>query len=152
MPESVVEVETNPPDLFARFARYPVKTDRVMKKTMEASLLHLQGEIPPYPEGPAGVDTSGRTGTLGRRLGLAQSGGRIGKAEIHTVKRIGSAAYEGKLGTSLFYAPRVIGQQEPPWARYWWTLHSVARKAKDGVIKLHNAAAEELARFIDGIG
>lgn len=152
MAESLVEIETNPPDLFRRFARYPGKTRRVMRKTMEASLLHTQGEIPAYPVAPANVDASRRTGTLGRRLGVAQSGGRLGRAEIHTIRTIGSTAFEGKLGTSLFYADRVIGSQQSPWDAYWWTLSSVAKKAKDGIVKLHKAAAEELARFIDGIG
>lgn len=148
-----IEVTTVPPDLARRLQQYPQQTRAVMRKTMEASLLHIQGEIPAYPQAPAGVNTSGRTGTLGRTLGVSQSGGAIGKAEIHTIQPIGSSAFEGKIGTSLWYSERVIGDaQEEPWSRYWWRLRDVAKKARDGVLKLHNAAAEELARFIDGIG
>lgn len=148
-----IEITTVPPDLMQRLQNYPRKTDAVMKKTMEASLLHVQGEIEPYPSPPAGVDTSGRTGTLGRTLGVSQEGGVMGKAQIHLVQSIGSSAYEGKIGTTLWYSERVIGEaQGEPWSRYWWRLKDVAQKAKDGVIRLHNVAAEELARFIDGIG
>lgn len=147
-----VEVTTTPPDLERRLAQYPRQTRKVMKKTMEASLLHIQGEIPGYPTAPVGVDASGRTGTLGRTLGVSQSGGVVGKAEIHTVRTIGTTAYEGKIGTSLPYADRVIGNQDSPWKSYWWTLKGVAEKARDGIVRLHNVAAEELARFIDGIG
>lgn len=147
-----ITVETVPPDLMQRLQRYPRKTDAVMKKTMEASLLHIQGEIPAYPNPPAGIDASRRTGTLGRTLGVSQGGGVMGKAEIHTVQSIGAASYEGKIGTTLWYSDRVIGNQEEPWSRYWWRLKGVAEKAREGVIKLHNVAAEELARFIDGIG
>ena len=148
-----IEVTTVPPDLQRRLQEYPRQTKAVMKKTMEASLLHIQGEIPAYPQPPAGVDTSGRTGTLGRTLGVSQSGGAIGKAEIHLVENIGSSAFEGKIGTSLWYAERVIGElQQKPWVDYWWQLKGVAQRARDGVVRLHNAATEELARFIDGFG
>lgn len=147
-----IEVVTSPPDLERRLIGYPGKLDAVMRKTMEASLLHIQSEIPAYPDAPPGVNTAGRTGTLGRTLGVSQDGGVLGKAQIHTVQSIGAASYEGKIGTTLWYSDRVIGNQEEPWSRYWWRLKGVAEKAREGVIKLHNVAAEELARFIDGIG
>lgn len=147
-----IEVTTTPPDLQQRLARYPAQTRKVMKKTMEASLLHVQENIPGYPEAPAGVDASRRTGTLGRKLGVSQAGGVAGKAEIHLIEQIGTHSYQGTIGTLLPYADRVIGNQGQPWKRYWWTLKGVAKKAADGIVRLHNVAAEELARFIDGLG
>ena len=150
MAGDLIEVKMTPPDLPRRLQAAPRKLDAINRKTMEASLLYVQGEIPGYPKAPPDVDDSRRTGTLGRRLGVSQGGGVLGKPEIHLIKRMGQGAYEGRLGTSLWYADRVIGNQEQPWSRYWWTLTGIARKATDGVRRLHAAAMDELARFIDG--
>ena len=61
-------------------------------------------------------------------------------------------AWEGEFGTSLSYAPDVIGEgtQKEMFVGRWWTMATVAKKAAAGVLRLHEAAMEELARWIDG--
>ena len=150
MAESGVEVIMTPRDLVQRFNRYPQQYYKVMEKTMQASLLHVQGQVPPYPR-PRPNQTYRRTGRLGRSLGVSQTGGALGVASINTVRRIG-AGYQGEFGTNLSYAPDVIGEgtQRPLFVGRWWTLKTVAKRSIVGIMKLHNAATEQLARWIDG--
>lgn len=145
-----IEIITTPPDLLRRFQTYPTQFSGVMRKTMEASLLHVQSSTPGYPR-PRPNQTYIRTGTLGRTLGVSQSGGPMGKAQINTVRKLG-AAYQGEYGTNLSYAPRVIGEgtQGKAFVGRWWTMKTVASRAAKGVIRLHGLAVEELARWIDG--
>ena len=146
-----IEVVTRPTDLAKRMARYPRQLDAAMAKTMEASLLHVQSSIPGYPVAPPDVNASERTGTLGRTLGVAQSSGVIGKAQIQLVRRAGQGVYEGKLGTLLEYAPNVIGKsQGMPWARYWWNITDVKARAQQGVINLHQGAVNKVLSWLDG--
>lgn len=140
-------------ELSARFAQFPDAFQRVMHKTMEASLLHLWGSVPEYPE-PPGTSTYTRTGTLGRTLGSSEGGGRSGgKPDIYEVKQ-GPGYTEGEFGTNLSYAPYVIGDNEQAWMHRgrWWTIATVAERAKDGIERLFQAAAEEMARWLDGRG
>lgn len=151
MADQGIEIITTPPDLFQRLgARYPAHFSAVMQKAMEASLLHVQGSVPPYPRTRPN-QTYVRTGTLGRELGVAQSGGPIGQAGIYTQKKVGSV-YEGEFGTNLDYAPDVIGEgtQKEIFVGRWWTLKTVAKRAGAGIVRLHEATVDELAKWIDG--
>lgn len=151
MADQGIEIITTPRDLFQRLgARYPEQLSKTLQTTMEASLLHVQGSVPGYPK-PRPNQTYRRTGTLGRSLGVAQTGGPIGKASVYTSKRMGNA-WEGEFGTSLSYAPDVIGEgtQKEMFVGRWWTMATVAKRAAAGVLRLHEAAMEELARWIDG--
>lgn len=147
---SEVQITTTPPDLLQRFNRYPRQFSIVMRKTMEASLLHVQSSTPGYPRTRPNQKYI-RTGTLGKSLGVAQSGGPVGKAQINTVRKIG-IAYQGEYGTNLHYAPTVIGEgtQGNAFVGRWWTMKTVAKRAAAGILKLHNAGVEELARWING--
>lgn len=150
MAETGIEVITTPRDLVQRFQRYPEQFSQVMQKTMEASLLHVQSSTPGYPR-PRPNQTYRRTGTLGRSLGVSQTGGPLGAPSIRTIKKLG-AAYMGEYGTNLEYAPDVIGEgtQKELFVGRWWTLATVAKRATAGIIKLHDAAVDTLARWIDG--
>lgn len=148
-----VSTETRPPDLFRRMARFPYKFNGVMRNTSRASLLYIQGEIPGYPTAPAGVDASRRTGTLGRTIGSSMAGGRSGRPVIFDIRQLGLGSFEGRMGTNLSYASRVIGERQGnPWAQYWWTLIGVAENALGGVVRLYNAAMDEMAAFLEGRG
>lgn len=140
-----IEITFKPPDLVRRMQRYPDKLREEMEKTMNQSLKHVQGSVPPYP--PAAPTSSyRRTGTLGRSIGLG------GQAEIYEVKRLG-AGYEARLGTRLHYATQVIGpdDQKPLFkARGWWTMRAVREKARPGVERLFEAMGRRLATYLGG--
>lgn len=151
MADTGIEIITTPPDLLQRLgARYPQQLSAVMEKAMEASLLHVQGSVPGYPK-PRPNQSYVRTGTLGRSLGVAQSGGPVGTPSIRLQKKVGSV-YEGEFGTSLNYAPDVIGEgtQKEMFVGRWWTMKTVAKQAAAGIVRLHEAAVDELAKWIDG--
>ena len=137
-------------EIIARMSAFPQQLRTAVRKTMDAGLLHVQGSVPPYPQGPEGVNTSGRTGHLGRTLGVGMSGGKIGKAAIHEIKMGAGGFAEGRFGTNLDYAEKVIGEtQQSPWSGYWWRLSKVAEIAKPGVQRLFNVMVEELAKWLD---
>ncbi len=148
-----VEVRTTPPDLFRRLGRYRQKIEAVNKIGMKATMIEIHGSVPPYPPTPAGGRSS-RTGQLGRALGSGQGGGKVGPADIQKIRRIGHASFEGRFGTNLSYAPRVIGEgtQQRPWSGYWWTIKTVAKRALPGIIKIWRAVSEEMAAFLEGRG
>ena len=141
--EVTIEVRFNPPDLPQRMQRYPRELEREMERTMKQSLAHVQGSVPPYP--PASSDSSYiRTGTLGRTIGLG------GRAEIYEVKRVGGG-YEARLGTNLSYAPFVIGEDQAGQHKgRWWTMKTVAEKARPGVERLFEAMSKRLVLFLGG--
>ena len=151
MPD-LIEIQVNPPDLFQRMERYPKELDREMGTTMSAALLHVQGSVPPYPPQRTGSSYK-RTGTLGRTLGASMDGGAVGSPDINTIKRLGSGKYEARFGTRLHYAPKVIGAetQEPLFKTLgWWTMRDVKNKAEPGIVKLFNAMADRLVKFLGG--
>lgn len=133
-------------EIITRMEQSPQELKRVMQATMNASLLTIHEEIPPYPTRP---NASGykRTGTLGRSLGSSMEGGVIGKPDIYEVKNLGS---EGRFGTKLSYAPYVIGPLQA-WMHYmWWTLADVKAKAEGKIVSLWKTAAEKMAKFLEG--
>lgn len=151
MADQGMQIITTPPDLLQRLgARYPQQLSAVMEKAMEASLLHIQGSVPGYPR-PRPNQSYIRTGTLGRTLGVSQSGGPVGAPSIRLQKKVGSV-YEGEFGTNLSYAPDVIGDgtQKEIFAGRWWTLATVAKRAAAGIVRMHETAIDELAKWIDG--
>jgi hypothetical protein len=120
-----------------------------MRKTMEAAMLTAQEKIPGYPSKPAGSSYA-RTGTLGRTLGVGQTGGAIGKPEIFVQKRIGQARYEGTIGTGLHYAQYVIGERQARHMTHWWTVKTWSRLAAKKIQRLYNNTMNQLARWIEG--
>ena len=143
-------ISTDPPDLFQRFQRYPQQFNRVMEKSMDASMLHVQSSVPSYPP-PREGQSYIRTGTLGRTMGISQQGQPLGKPSIYKTSKLGNA-YQGEFGTNIHYAPDVIGEgtQKPLFVSRWWTIGTVARRAARGILRIHEIAVEELARWIDG--
>lgn len=155
MPD-LIEIRTTPPDLFQRMERYPKQLDKEMEDTMNDAMILIQGSVPPYP--PRN-ENSNRTGSLGRTIGSQVVGATSSKRwdtpedKVRTVKRLGSGKYEARFGTRLFYAPKVIGSetQSPLFkALGWWTMRDVKNKAEPGIVKLFNAMADRLVKFLGG--
>ena len=143
---------TTPPDLLQRMAKYPQQLDDVMMKAGKASLLVIQENVPPYPPQPPNSHYR-RTGTLGRSLGVGQTGGAVGMPDIFTVKKVGSHAYEGEFGSRLSYAPDVVGEgsQKPIFkAIGWFTTKTIAQRAAGKVVEVYEIAARKMAEFLEG--
>jgi hypothetical protein len=134
-------------ELRDRMAQFPGKFQRVIAKTLEASLLKLWENVPPYPPAPASSEYV-RTGTLGRTLG---AGGQ--RPDIYEVKQEGGFQV-ASFGTKLGYAPYVIGDNEQAWMHQnrWFVLGDVLNKSVGAIEGLFNAAADEMAKWLDGKG
>lgn len=143
-------IEINDHGLSKRMAQFPKEFDAVKDATMDASLLTLWENVPPYPERP-NESSYDRTGTLGRTLGASMSGAISGKPDIYEKKKLGSEI-EGRFGTKLSYADYVIGESQA-WMHYiWWRLTDVKKSSEAKIISLWNLAAEKMAKFLDGKG
>lgn len=141
-------------ELLSRFKAYPQKFAKVIKLTTSTVLLVLWENVKPYPPPPEG-STYRRTGQLGRSLGVGMSGGKMGQPDIFKVVKLGMAGFMGKFGSSLGYAPKVIGdegQQDPFFAQYWWRLEQLIAPSLEKITSLFQTAAEELAKFLEGKG
>ena len=139
-------------ELQARIAQFPDKLEEAQQVTMDASLLTLWENVPPYPK--ISFNSSyRRTGTLGRSLGTSAAGGKgSGKPSIYETKKLGSG-FEGRFGTDLSYAPYVIGDTtQATHMGYWWQMKDIANKAGDKITRLWQTLADKMARFLDGKG
>lgn len=140
-------------ELMYRMRQFPDRLAKVMDITMQGTLLKLWESVPPYPaQGSRPPTDYVRTGTLGRTLGVSENGTRMGQPSIYEVKPMSGGMIEGEFGTNLDYAPYVIGENEQAWMHvpYWWTIMDVAKRALEGITRLWEITAEELAEYLDG--
>lgn len=135
-------------ELQARMKAFPKQMDAAERATMEASLLTLWENVPPYPK--ISFDSSyTRTGTLGRTLGSSMGGGKAGQPSIYEVKKLG-AGVEGRFGSDLSYAPYVISDNDQAaHMGYWWQMKDIAAKSQAKINRLWVTLADKLARFLD---
>lgn len=135
-----------------KMAAFPEKLNAVNQSGMQASLLVLQENAPPYPPPPQD-STYRRTGSLGRTLGSSMSGGKSGTPDIFVTKKLGNGI-EGRFGTNLNYAPYVIGDdtQAAVHAGRWWTMKDIAEKSQEKILKIWDGIADKLAAWLDGKG
>jgi hypothetical protein len=142
-----IEVEGLEP-LQARFRAMPQRFSRALRTTIGAALYVLWENVPPYPEQNPDTDYI-RTGTLGRTLGVNETGAKQDKPDIFDLRQQGSQVI-GEFGTNLEYAPYVIGDEEQAWMHYrWWRIKDVAQASAAKIERLFKAMAEELARYLD---
>jgi len=138
-------------ELHSRFKEFPLKYTAALTKTLQASLLILQGSAPKYPRPPTG-STYRRTGTLGRSLGTSMSGSKTSKPDIFKITK-GGVIQEGHYGTRLGYAPHVIGDAASQQARrmkHWWTVpQTVLAKALPKINAAFEKLAVALAAYLD---
>lgn len=147
---SVIEVDDH--GLSKRMAQFPRELEEVSQATMEASLLTLWENVPPYPPPPSD-STYIRTGTHGRKLGSGMGGGKDGTPSIYESKKIGGGV-EGRFGTNLEYSKYVVGDNDQAQIHSgrWYQMKDIANKSRDKIIRLWNTAAEKMARFLEGKG
>ena len=114
----------------------PDKLDSAMKKSMDASMLTLWENVPPYPAPP---ETSSyvRTGTLGRSLGSSPAGGKGATPTVYSVTGTGMNI-QGTFGTNLSYAKYVIDPDRQAYMHKgrWWTMRTIRDKAINKINKL----------------
>lgn len=135
-----------------RMEMYPVKYTEEVARAVATSMLVLQENIPPYPPQPSD-STYERTGTLGRSIGITQQGGRVGQPSIFKIRRVGGMDFEGRFGTNLKYAPRVIGdrsQQSSFFSQYWWRLEQVIGPSYRKINEIFGKLTANLAKFLAG--
>lgn len=140
-------------ELIERMRRYPVELVETMAVGISASLNIFWENVPPYPsQNPD--STYRRTGTLGRSLGSDQSGGATGEPSVYKIRQLGQGGnFEGTFGTSLDYAPYVIGDTSQAQVNlHWWQMLDVALKSSGKIKELWNNVAEKLAKFLEGKG
>jgi hypothetical protein len=151
MTDNIIEIK-GLEEITQRMQRFPNEFSKVADVTMDASLLTLWENVPPYPAPPP--DSSyDRTGTHGRKLGSDVGGGKSGGTpSIYTKKKL-SSGFEGRFGTNLEYSQYVIGDTTQAWMHYrWYRMKDIANAARGKIISLWNIASEKMARFLDGKG
>lgn len=143
-------------EVIARMRAFPRQLKRAIHTTLEAALLVVWENVPPYPPAPPDSPYV-RTGTLGRSLGSGEGGGRsASQPDIYEIRTEGDFEV-GEFGTRLEYAPYVIGDRDEdqiePFRSYWWTLpQTVANAARAKVTKLFQDMAQELADWLSRKG
>ena len=150
MPTPTIEIDDH--GLQKRMATFPQMLNKEMGDGMNRSLIILNENVPPYaPKRPNQKYV--RTERLGRSLGSGFSGGRLAFPDIFEVRKIGQGV-EGRFGTRLFYAEKVIGEgtQGDLFVGRWWTIKKVADNSREKIIALWNGIMNRLAAFLDGKG
>ncbi len=135
--------------LIRRMQRFPEVLDRKVRTALDAILLVLWGNVPPYPEPPENSSYD-RTGTLGRTLGSSFSGGKGSDHPAIYEVRQQNGGYEAHFGTNLAYAPYVIGENQA-WMHKdrWWKLQVVADKSRDKIKQVFGMLTTALKKFLE---
>lgn len=145
-----ISVEYTPPNLPTIMKSFPRKFEQINFLFVQAALLAFQEAVPGYAP-PRPNQTYKRTGTLGRSLGVAMGGGRVGKPSIYDIRHLGSGSYEGSFGSSLIYAADVIGRnQKPIFAGRWWVMVVIVpKRAAKKLRELGQAVANAVSKAIE---
>lgn len=140
-------------ELIKRMQAYPMELVKTMAVAMSASLNIFWENVPSYPKQRPDANYR-RTGTLGRSLGSSESGGASGSPSVYTIKSLGQSNFEGRFGTSLDYAPYVIGDttQAQVHQGTWWTIKTIAEKSQEKLGDLWTMVMEKMAAFLEGKG
>lgn len=133
-------------ELIASMTAYPNELNKIVGTSMQASLIALHQNVPPYPTVPNPV----RQGTLGRSLGSSMEGGQAGTPSIYQTRNLGAGNFEGVFGTNLNYADYVIGEGQVWWHKAWFTMKTIASKAAAQIDKIWNDCGNQLAAFLEG--
>lgn len=149
MPPALVVDLTELEKFVGRVKQIPRWYKQVTGIIMDASLVIVWSEIPPYPAPPPNSGYR-RTGTLGRTLGVSDQGGISGKPDIFGSKRSGRE-HIGRFGSRLKYAPFVIGQEQAgTHQNRWWTMREVRDTAEPRIVRAAQSALVSLGRAILG--
>ena len=149
MPPALIVDLTELEKFVGRVKQIPRWYKQVTRIAMDASLLIVWSESPPYPSTPPS-STYTRTGTLGRTLGVGEGGGVQGKPDVFSTRRTGRMI-TGRFGSRLKYAPFVIGQQQAGIHQdRWWTMKAVRDTAEPRIVRAVQTALVTLGRAIQG--
>ena len=131
-----------------KLSAFPDKLREVLGATMEAANLAVWESTPGYPDKPEGSKYD-RTGTLGRTLGVDESGAKGGQPDIFEVREM-STGFEAHFGTNLGYAPYVIGESQA-WMHkgIWWTMADIAEKATPKVRAIFERVKDEVVAWFN---
>jgi hypothetical protein len=135
---------------------YPRQMARALTIGFRRGLLQIWESVPGYPPKPPGSKYRRKvSGGIGGSLGVSESGGRSGKADVFEVKSR-SGFVSAEFGSRLGYARHVIGDRETQQAghmRHWWTLNqTVWEKAAPKVQRTFEVIVQVLAQFLEGKG
>lgn len=137
-------------ELIGRMQQYPDVLKRKIAVAMNAILLVLWENVPPYPDAPE-LSTYERTGTLGRTLGSDLGGGK--GSDTPSIYKVEDAngGYEAHFGTDLEYAHWVIGDEDQAWMHQgrWWIMKTVLALATDKINKIFDSLTDVLAKFLE---
>lgn len=139
-------------EIISRMQAYPAQLSASAKVAMDATLLVLWENVPPYPSQKGANPTYERTGTLGRSLGSSEGGGKAGgEPDIFEVKALGSAGgYEGRFGTNLEYAEYVIGDEtQAAHMGYWWQMKDISARAQAKIDRIWGMLGEKMKSFLE---
>ena len=149
MPPALVVDLTDLSKPVKRVKKIPRWYKQVTRIIIDASLVIVWSEVPPYPSPPSGSGYT-RTGTLGRSLGVSEQGGVAGKPDVFGTRRSGRRIV-GRFGSRLNYAPFVIGQQQAGVHQSrWWTIMEVRDTAEPRVVGAAQSALVSLGKAILG--
>ena len=114
----------------------PDKLDNAMNSTMNASLMVLWENVPPYPPKPESSSYV-RTTMLGKTIGSSQAGGKAGIPTVYGITGTRSGI-TGSFGTSLNYAKYVIDPDRQAYMHKgrWWTMRTIKDKSIEKIKKL----------------
>lgn len=148
----MIEVDTKGlPELIQKMEAYPEKLNAGMSEAMQATLLVMWENVPPYPMQPPG-STYVRKGSagLGGSLGSDTGGGRAGgQPSIFETRSIGGG-FEGHFGSNKDYAPYVIDDKlQALHMGHWWTLGKVAQRAEAKIKRVWELLAEAMRKFME---
>lgn len=140
-------------ELIKRMSAYPNELVKTLAVGVSASLNIFWEKVPPYPKQKQG-STYRRTGTLGRSLGSDESGGATsGQPSIYKISKLGGGNMKGVFGTSLDYAPYVIGDTTQAQQNlHWWQMLDIGLKSTAKIKELWNGIADQLVKFLEGKG
>ena len=152
MPDNLIQIEFNPPDLLHRMRRYPKKLDDELEEAMEAALHQVHAKVKAYPIYESDYE---RQNILGKSLGSdMHTGGRVSDSGANLIKRhrrLGQGKYEGRFGTSLEYAQYVIGTKtQAGHMSHWWTMDEIKERAEPGIKKIFEEMTRRLVKFLGG--
>jgi hypothetical protein len=135
-------------EIRAKYKRFPKQLGAAMRETLIASLYELQGSVPPYPAQHED-STYRRTGILGKSLGVNMQGKKEGTPDIFEVRNRQNR-WTGHFGSRVEYAPPVIGEKQAPVHEgRWWTISTIAKRARQKIEKRFNQMAERLAHWLN---
>jgi len=146
-----IKIVYNPPDTIRRMQEFPQTLEKEMKQAHADSLTAVHEAVPPYPAQPAGSKYI-RTERLGQGLGSGFSGGKHGAATIYNTTPMEQGGFTSEFGSNApYYNEYVIGEAtQAAHMRHWWRINEPLLAATNKIVAAFEAAAERIAKHLNG--